>query len=408
MDVGGGISKIKIDNTIIMTNYTHDPLRELIEIRNQLSYTKRLGFLFGAGTSKAMGISDIATLTKKIEDSLNDASKETFIKIKGDLEKDAQHIEAILNQIRLIRQITKDDSEKKYNDITGDVSQKLDKEICDKIYEIISNEEQAADLKTAKKFIGWLNWMSRDFVKEIFTTNYDLILEKSFEDLLIPFYDGFVGAHEPFFSHETLDSKSKYDRPPTSWIRLWKLHGSLGWFWKLNEDKKTHRVIRLSSGAKEKRPDSELVIYPSRDKYESSRKQPFTSYFDRLKETLLAGEGIFIISGYSFSDDHVNEVIFSGLNQNNRLHIIAFFFDDKPLNAIIEQGKNFPNLTLIGPKQASISGVSGDWKHVKEGELLSPFWDKDNKKLKLGDFKELVNFLILSSGLKDKIENQIK
>jgi len=41
-----------------MNNYTHDPLRELIEIRNQLSYTKRLGFLFGAGTSKAMGISD--------------------------------------------------------------------------------------------------------------------------------------------------------------------------------------------------------------------------------------------------------------------------------------------------------------------------------------------------------------
>jgi len=391
-----------------MNNYTHDPLRELIEIRNQLSYTKRLSFLFGAGTSKAMGISDIATLTKKVEAALDKTAKNIFSKIKGDLEKDSQHIEAILNQVRLIRQITKDDSKKKYNDITGDVCQKLDKDICNKIYEIISSEEEAADLKTAKKFIGWLNWMSRDFIKEIFTTNYDLILEKSFENLLIPFYDGFVGAHEPFFSHETLDSKSKYDRPPTSWIRLWKLHGSLGWFWKLNVDKKTHRVIRLSSGAKEKYPDCELVIYPSRDKYESSRKQPFTSYFDRLKETLLAGEGIFIISGYSFSDDHVNEVIFSGLNQNNRLHVIAFFFDDKPLNAIIEQGKNFPNLTLIGSKQASISGVSGEWKYQKDGELLKPFWDKDNKSLNLGDFKELVNFLILSSGLKDKIENQIK
>ncbi|MCA5004958.1 SIR2 family protein [Sphingobacterium bovistauri] len=391
-----------------MNNYTHDPLRELIEIRNQLSYTKRLGFLFGAGTSKAMGISDITTLTKKIEDSISDPSKALFSKIKNDLNVDSQHIEAVLNQIRLIRQITKDSDEKKYNDIAGKIAQKLDKEICDKIYEIISSEEQVADIKTAKKFIGWLNWMSRDFVKEIFTTNYDLILEKSFEDLLIPFYDGFIGAHEPFFAHQTLDSRSKYDRPPTSWIRLWKLHGSLGWFWKLNEDKKTHRVIRLSSGAKEKHPDSELVIYPSRDKYESSRKQPFTSYFDRLKESLLAGEGIFIISGYSFSDEHVNEIIFSGLNQNNRLHIIAFFFDDVPLNNIIEQGKNFPNLTLMGPTQASISGVSGQWKHNKDGELLSPFWDKDSNKLKLGDFKELINFLVLSSGFRDKIENQTK
>ena len=31
---------------------THDPIRELSEIREQLSYTKRIGFLFGAGTSK--------------------------------------------------------------------------------------------------------------------------------------------------------------------------------------------------------------------------------------------------------------------------------------------------------------------------------------------------------------------
>src|SRR5690606_30290167 len=152
-----------------MNNYTHDPLRELIEIRNQLSYTKRLGFLFGAGTSKAMGISDITTLTKKIEDSISDPTKALYSKIKNDLDVVTQHIEDIINKIRLIRQITKDSDGKKYNDIAGNVAQKLDKEICDKIYEIISSEEQVADIKTAKKFIGWLNWMSRDFVKEIFT-----------------------------------------------------------------------------------------------------------------------------------------------------------------------------------------------------------------------------------------------
>jgi hypothetical protein len=391
-----------------MINHTHDPLRELIEIRNQLSYTKRLGFLFGAGTSKAMGISDLATLTKKVEESLNLDHKKLFLKIKNSLDEDLQNIEAILNQVRLIRQIAHDKKSNSYDGISGDEAKKLDKVICNKIYDIISTEETKSDINIAKKFIGWLNWMSRDFVKEIFTTNYDLIFEKSFESLLIPFYDGFIGSCEPFFAHETLNSMSKFDKPPVSWIRIWKLHGSLGWFWKLNEDGKTHRVIRLSSGAKEKYPDSELVIYPSRDKYESSRKQPFTSYFDRLRDSLLSGEGIFIISGYSFSDDHVNEIIFNGLNQNNRLHIIAFFFEDKTLENIVSKGKNFPNLTLISPKKASISGINGEWKIDKKSELLESFWDKTNNKLKLGDFKELVNFLIFSSGNKDKIENQVK
>lgn len=384
-----------------MDKHKHDPLRELNEIRNQLSYSKRIGFLFGAGTSKAMGIPDIGELTKRVESKVNGELKSKFDIIKNGLDKDVQHIEAILNQIRLIRQITSDSIEKSFDNVSGDDSKELDKTICNEIYSIISNEEAKADINVAKRFIGWLNWLSRDFPKEIFTTNYDLILEKSAENLLIPFYDGFVGSNEPFFVHESLDGKSNYDRPPVSWIRLWKLHGSLGWFWKTNDDGKSHRIIRLSSGAKEKYPEAELVIYPSKDKYESSRKQPFIAYFDRLKEFLVEGEGIFIISGYSFSDEHVNEVIFNALNQNNRLHIIVFFYVDDPLEKIVLEGKNFPNLTMLGPTKASISGTFGEWEITKDEELLNPFWEKEKKYLKLGDFKELINFLILCSGMKE-------
>jgi SIR2-like domain len=383
--------------------YKHDPLRELTELRNQLSYSKRIGFLFGAGTSKAIGISDISELSKKVESGLEKENNAKFKIIKDALEKDSKHIEAILNQIRLIRQITGDLGSKSFEKITGDDAKNLDKAICDDIYKIISEEESKADIKVVKRFVGWLNWLSRDYPKELFTTNYDLVLEKSAENLLIPFHDGFVGAYEPFFSPESLESRSNYDRPPISWIRLWKLHGSLGWFWKENEDGKSHRVIRLSSGAKEKYPDAELVIYPSKDKYESSRKQPFISYFDRLKSFLSEGEGVFIISGYSFSDEHLNEVIFNGLNQNNRIQIIAFFYTDEPLDKIVKQGKNFPNLTLLGPKKVSISGTYGEWEMTKSGDLLDPFWDKKSSTLKLGDFNELVEFLIFCSGMKDKI-----
>ncbi len=384
-----------------MADFKHDPQRELTEIRNQLSYSKRIGFLFGAGTSKAMGISDISGLTKQVEEKIDKNLKSKFDSIKKQLDEES-HIEAILNQVRLVRQITSDSNLKSFSDVTGEDAKKLDRAICNEIYKIISDEEKKATLQIARKFIGWLNWLSRDYPKEIFTTNYDLIIEKSFEHLLIPFFDGFVGSHEPFFAHESLDGASNYDKPPISWIRLWKLHGSLGWFWKNGEMGNADRVIRLGAGAKEKFPNSELVIYPSKDKYESSRKQPFTSYFDRLKEFLLAGEGIFIISGYSFSDDHVNEVIFNALNQNNRLHIIAFFFEDGPLEKIVETGKNLPNFTMISPSKASISGISGEWQKNKTDDILKPFWDDKLNTVTLGDFTKMVEFLILCSGMKDK------
>ncbi|HWI93665.1 MAG TPA: SIR2 family protein [Flavisolibacter sp.] len=390
-----------------MAAFTHDLTRELSEIRNQLSYSKRLGFLFGAGTSKALGMSDISSLTKKVKDQLCEEGKTFFSKIDESLEEDRRNIEGVLNKVRLIRQLTSDKEHNTYDSISGKNAKDLDIEICSKIYNILSEEEKEADLQITKKLIIWLNWISRDFAKEIFTTNYDLILEKSFENLLIPFYDGFIGSHEPFFAHESIDGKSKYDRPPISWIRLWKLHGSLSWFWKEDGDNKSNRIVRLCAGAKNLHPHSELVIYPSRDKYESSRKQPFTSYFDRLKEFLLSGEGIFIISGYSFSDDHVNEIIFNGLNQNNRLHAICFFYNETPIDSIVKQGKNFPNMTLISPTKSSIASIEGEWRCDSKSDLTQTFWDVEKKRLLLGDFKHLVDFLIFCTGLKERINDNL-
>ena len=47
--------------------------------------------------------------------------------------------------------------------------------------------------------MAWLNLQNRDYSKEIYTSNYDLIFEKSLEEVQIPYFDGFVGSYEPFF-----------------------------------------------------------------------------------------------------------------------------------------------------------------------------------------------------------------
>jgi len=81
-----------------------DVLREIRELKNHLSYSKNIGFFFGAGTSCALGIPDIVQLTCKVEQILNDDMANTFRIIKDDLkttilERDV-NIEDILNQLR--------------------------------------------------------------------------------------------------------------------------------------------------------------------------------------------------------------------------------------------------------------------------------------------------------------------
>lgn len=315
-----------------MSEKKYDIKREINELKSQLSSAKHIGFFFGAGTSMSMGIPGIKELTDQVILSLNDDEKANVEKIINCLRSFSPScnitIEDILNQIRLIRQITRDSESKGFEEINGKDAKSLDKNICEKIYNIINEKELKTNRDPMVSFASWLNWIPRDYNKEIFTLNYDLILERSFEELQIPYFDGFIGANEPFFLAESIESKDKLDLPPISWIRLWKLHGSFGWIWQKKSDEDAYRIVRVGAFGRERDASKELVIYPTRDKYELSRKQPFTAYFDKLRNYLQDGELLFIINGYSFSDEHINEVIFSSLKQNNRLHIIAFIFED--------------------------------------------------------------------------------
>jgi hypothetical protein len=307
----------------------------------------------------------------------------------------------------LVREITGEHKERDYEGVTGESARSLDIEICNGIYSVIMEEEKVANLATTKKFVSWLNWLSRDFTKEIFTLNYDLVLEKSFESMQIPYYDGFVGANEPFFLPESLEKAFRDNYPPLSWIRLWKIHGSLGWFWKKSEDGRSRRIVRLGVHAKNLDISNEIVIYPSRDKYVDSRKQPFLSYFDRLRSYLLDGEGLFIINGYSFGDPDVNSIIFDCLRHNNRLHMLGYFYMDAIIDYLQAEGHLYMNFSAYGSNKAIIKGNLSTWAKSTKDEALEEFWGHEGNKLLLGDFNKLVDFLLLCSGKKDKIEKEI-
>ncbi len=391
-------------------------VREIRELKTHLSYSKNIGFFFGAGTSCALKIPNVEQLTTGIEGKLKGDHLKNFKIIKGDLEPTVTpkkvNIEDILNQIRRIRELT-GESKKEYLKVSGESAKELDKEICTIIYDLIAEKEGLADLDNTKKFFAWLSLLNRDFSKEVFTTNYDLIIEKSLEASQIPYFDGFVGSFEPFFWQESIDQFVTKNDLTQNWIRLWKIHGSLSWFWKEDPKTKSQKVIRIGKIDNIKDEENELVIYPSKEKYDSSKKQPFIAYFDRLKNYLLSGELLFIFTGYSFSDQHINEIIFNCLRQNNRLTALVFFFQDAEVENLHRHTSSYMNLNVFGPTKAIINGNLGEWEFSKT-EFKSPtekfdhYWNEAENKFILGDFNSLANFLITNSGKKEAIETIAK
>lgn len=390
-------------------------IREVRELKTHLSYSKNIGFFFGAGTSCALGIPNVEQLTTGIEAKLTDEYLTNFQLVKSDLETiittRSVNIEDILNQIRRIRELT-GETGKEYQGVSGENAKKLDKEICTIIYDIIAEKEKVAEIEKTKKFFAWLSLLNRDFSKEIFTTNYDLIIEKSLESSQIPYFDGFVGSYEPFFWQESIDQFVSKNDLTQNWIRLWKIHGSLSWFWKENPTTKAQQIIRVGKIENIEDEENELVIYPSKEKYDSSKKQPFIAYFDRLKNYLLSGELLFVFTGYSFSDQHINEIIFNCLRQNNRLTALVFFFKDSEVENLHKQTSSYMNLNVFGPTKAVINGNLGEWEYsasdLKPNEKPDSFWNVADNKFTLGDFNELANFLITNSGKKDAIESILK
>lgn len=278
-------------------------------------------------------------------------------------------------------------------------------QICKKIFEEIQEKEKEADINELKKFFVWLDIAYRNYTKEIFTTNYDLLIEKAMEFNHIPYFDGFVGSYEPFFWPESIEKNVNQTDLTFNWVRLWKIHGSLNWEYRKESSTESAKIIRVG---KIDEPENELVVYPSKEKYNLSRKQPFVAYFDRLKNYLLQGEILFIFSGYSFSDQHINEIIFNGLRQNPRLYSIVMCYSDEQVNSMESSASSYLNLCIMGPKKMIVNGKLYEWTFddsIGDSKNNEDYWDNKSEEFLLGDFNKLVNFLVSNSGKMKRIED---
>jgi SIR2-like domain len=241
-----------------------------------------------------------------------------------------------------------------------------------------------------------VNAVRRGNPVEIFTTNYDLLMEQALDECRVPYFDGFAGVRRPFFDLRAMEE----DMLPPRWARLWKLHGSINWHQGAGKS-----VFR---GSAKEDCGPKRVIHPSHLKYEEGRRMPYLAMIDRLRAFLKKPTLAIIISGYSFRDDDINEVIVQGLESTQTAIAFALLFgqlNDYP--KAVELTRERSNLTLLAQDGAIISGQEAKWL-AKDAEAISPDkirwvkWTpvdpakKDGKwgaELLLGDFVVFGQFL---------------
>jgi len=376
---------------------TFDPLREAEELREQLGSDKRrLILLFGAGTSQAVGIDSIAALTTNVRPELAGPQQPHYDKILA--MRAGSHIEHVLNHVRLCREMIGDSATASAGDFTGSEAAKMDRAICRAIYKRVKIDPPKG-FGAHANFAAWLNSIQRAKPVEIFSTNYDLLIERGLEIAGVPYFDGFVGSVKPYFSDAASELDDEvHSRIPKSWVRLWKLHGSIGWRYSTENftgEKKVVALPLLDPGV-----DDDLMIFPSREKYTDSRRLPFVALHDRLRRLTASGESLLLVAGYSFGDEHINDILFGNLRANNRLAITVFLFD--PIESsqvkanLLNPTGGIRNLTVYGPDGASIGGVLGKWgkpPKLPTGTDKWPFWDDAKNEFSLGSFINVPPFL---------------
>ena len=375
----------------------HDQLTHLRNLRLLLSQEKSpIGFLLAAGCPQAVKdkdnnplLPDMAGLSKIISnDHIGDADDSPYKRLISELEKGGKNlgnVEDVLTFIRSMKDVSIGGG--LVRGFTEIELNKLEKDFCDKIAKAV-NKALPNGENAYRKLAKWISSIDRAVPVEIFTTNYDLLMEQALEEQYIPFFDGFTGSRSPFFD---IHSVQKNDIPPY-WARLWKLHGSINW--KL-EGRNIFRVSKDMAGSPE-------LIYPSKLKYDQSRKMPFLAMSDRLTDFLLRSHAVLIVCGYSFNDEHINDTIINALKVNQSANVIVLMYGkmlkpDGNLNSseAFYRAKERPNLCVWYDDKAIIATQDLEWSEFDNNNKdFADFSLKIvDRHVSLGDFESFTSFL---------------
>jgi len=157
---------------------------------------------------------------------------------------------------------------------------------------------------------------------KIFTTNNDLVIENAMDALGIMYLDGFVGTTRRSFRPECYNYDFYFPSTSTEGrvhrvdqvIHFYKIHGSINWITSFDSPENIYGIESKDIKTIEKENKyGEVMIYPTPLKNEFTLGFPYSDLFRRFADAITQPQSVLITLGYSFSDEHINRVIYQAL-----------------------------------------------------------------------------------------------
>jgi hypothetical protein len=217
----------------------------------------------------------------------------------------------------------------------------------------------------------------------LFTTNYDRLIESGCDAAGIRVLDRFVGALEPVFRSSRLDIDMHYNPPGIRGeprylegvVRLTKLHGSLDW--RYDKDLKVIKKVGLPFGAAADHRSIPLdnaqsvMIYPNPMKDRETSEYPYVELFRDFAAAVCKPNSTLVTYGYGFGDDHINRII-SDMLTIPSTHLLIISWDDKD-NRI---RRFYVNQGFVSQISLLIGSHFGDLSTLVEQYLPKPSIDR--------------------------------
>jgi hypothetical protein len=148
----------------------------------------------------------------------------------------------------------------------------------------------------------------------LFTLNYDTLIEKAADAEGAVLVDGFVGTLRRIFRPESYDLDFYFPAQTTEGrvhrfdraLHLYKLHGSITWH---RCDANWENPYGLYATFYQEASDDDVLIFPSPLKYGLALGLPYSELFRRFGSAIAQPQSVLFTIGYGFGDEHVNSLI---------------------------------------------------------------------------------------------------
>ncbi|HDL8432965.1 hypothetical protein A6J63_006915 [Yersinia enterocolitica] len=326
---------------------------EILDEKDYLSHISSLcqldnvGVLLGAGASVGCG----GKTMKDVWTSFNDEYPEFVsslledynLLIKNSVEENTVNIEILIDDVSKFLSVSKTRKKQNEVDFLSSVLRALYRKVTEAallVDEDFGNQNQGENDKfnSHRELIEKLisNRLPGQAAPALFTTNYDLAIEWSAEEIGVQLINGFTGIHTRQFVPQNFDlafrnvNAKGEARFGHYHAYLYKLHGSLTWL--QNKDMNVREVSSnqafsqyISKIIKEEAIDDEqYLIYPGANKYHHTIGFVYGEMFRRFSEFLSKPQTALFINGFGFGDYHINRIILGAL-LNPSLHVVIYY-----------------------------------------------------------------------------------